>query len=244
MSPTCNVIVYDVTQKFDLYGLRRLYSSHDKRQGRRGEGKKRGRFCEVKRRGHHRRRPSAQRNVPITGTAGKIWSAHGGRAHPEGPSAASMHACCVPEGPDGVRAACSCIRSLTRAHYPRHWFVPCPNAQRPFQLSASPTGCSVRQSAEIRDRAESGAESGAQIGTEIGTKIDHANSVRHDRARRPVRQRSRALKLTRPVWPGSSAGSKVQRMCVYSAAAATRSPSSSTTTRASGMPKTSPPSAE
>ena len=42
VSPTCNVIVYDVTQKFDLYGLRRLYSSHDKRQGRRGEGKKEG----------------------------------------------------------------------------------------------------------------------------------------------------------------------------------------------------------
>ncbi|MEE2893050.1 MAG: hypothetical protein VX766_12995, partial [Pseudomonadota bacterium] len=40
--PTCTAIVYDVTQKFDLYGLRRLFSSHDKRQGRRSEGKKEG----------------------------------------------------------------------------------------------------------------------------------------------------------------------------------------------------------
>lgn len=57
-------------------------------------------------------------------------------------------------------------------------------------------------------------------------------------------QRRRALKNTLPCSPGSSAGSNTQRMCVYSSGSARRSPSAVSTTRSSGSPKVSPPSAE
>ena len=86
------------------------------------------------------RRPSAQRNVPVQEQRGDLvspWWARASRG-----SVGSVYARVLrSRRPDGVRAACSCIRSLTRAHYPRRGSCPA-RTRSAFRLSASPTGCS------------------------------------------------------------------------------------------------------